>query len=95
MITGAWIAARHDKTRFKRINGYGSKGRENWAIELTTIQIKRTAANHYWTHENSRVQIGELIAATDLANLGFLGIHIHRLQGCNVRVLFLNIMGYR
>jgi hypothetical protein len=50
MITGAWRAARHDKTRFKRINGYGSKTPVSRNAELITIQ-------HASTKPKSRINL--------------------------------------
>ena len=44
MMSGAWIAATQDRTRFKRINGYGSKAFEA-KIVLTTIHKISTPVN--------------------------------------------------
>jgi hypothetical protein len=45
MIIGACIAARQDRIRFSRINGYGSKGLLIIAIELITIHIIKITPN--------------------------------------------------
>ena len=43
-MSGAWIAATQERTRFKRINGYGSKAFEA-KIVLTTIHKISTPVN--------------------------------------------------